>query len=699
MAASVNSTPLLALRAVVLDTETTGLDARAARLVQIGAVRVANGTVSQDDRFETLVNPGVPIPPTATNVHGISDADVADAPTFAAVARQLDAFIGDAILVGHTIGFDLSILQREFVTAGLSWKVPRPLDVRMLAELALPTLAQYDLDGLAHALGVDIVGRHSAMGDARATAAVYHALIPLLRHRGIRTLAEAEAASRTLVARLAGAAQQIYDVRPGTAHAVSSVLRVDSFTYRHSVQDVMTAPAVWCEPTATVGAAIRLLLERKISSVLINDAQGQPGIATERDFLRVIDKAGHAGLEAPASAVASRPLHTISADTYVYRAIGRLERMNVRHLPVNDDGGEIIGMVTTRNLLRHRATTAVMLGDQIDIAPSAASLADAWAQLPVMAKSLVEEAVEPNAVAAVISAEICALTRRAAELAEQRMRQDGKGGPPCPYALLVLGSAGRGESLLAADQDNAIVYAHGEPGGPEDGWFEALGRHIADLLDEVGVPYCKGGVMARNAEWRRSIKGWQVLIEDWIRRQRPEDLLNVDIFFDAVVVHGDHALAEQVMAHAFTSASGRADFLNRLTESARHWRAPLSLFGGLKSDPDGRIDLKLGGLLPIVSSARVLAIGHGIRSGSTPDRLRAVHARGIGSENDVNDVIDAHRTIMGAMINQQLSDSDEGVPLSPRVRLKPLSPHAKAELKRAVTNVNLAVALVGEGRI
>ncbi len=94
-------------------------------------------------------------------------------------------------------------------------------------------------------------------------------------------------------------------------------------------------------------------------------------------------------------------------------------------------------------------------------------------------------------------------------IAEQRLREAGLGEPPCPYAVAVLGSAGRGESLLAMDQDNAIVFERGDPGGAEDRYFAALGGHLADILNEVGVPYCKGGVMAKNDAWRGSVATWQ----------------------------------------------------------------------------------------------------------------------------------------------------------------------------------------------
>ena len=81
------------------------------------------------------------------------------------------------------------------------------------------------------------------------------------------------------------------------------------------------------------------------------------------------------------------------------------------------------------------------------------------------------------------------------------------------------------------DQDNALVFAEGAPGGLEDAWFEKLGLHIADILHEVGVPYCKGGVMAKNPAWRGSMRTWRARIDHWVGRSNPQDLLAVDIFF------------------------------------------------------------------------------------------------------------------------------------------------------------------------
>jgi CBS domain-containing protein len=195
------STPLIALDAVALDTETTGLDARIARLVQVAALPVVAGRMRSDDRFERLVNPGIPIPKETVAIHGITDAKVADASAFNNIAGLLEAYIGRAVVVGYAVAYDLAVLEREYTLAGRPVPRLRALDVRTLARLAAPSLADYSLEALCEWLDVRISGRHTALGDARAAGEIFLALIPLLRAKDIRTLAEAEAASLALAER------------------------------------------------------------------------------------------------------------------------------------------------------------------------------------------------------------------------------------------------------------------------------------------------------------------------------------------------------------------------------------------------------------------------------------------------------------------------------------------------------------------
>jgi DNA polymerase-3 subunit epsilon/CBS domain-containing protein len=371
----------------------------------------------------------------------------------------------------------------------------------------------------------------------------------------------------------------------------------------------------------------------------------------------------------------------------------------VRHRPVTGDDGRIVGLVTPRNLLRDRETEAVILGDEIEAASDGAGLAAARAKLTTLAKGLVDDDLDARGVCAVISAELCSLTRRAAEIAEQRMEAAGRGGPPVPYVVMALGSGGRGESLLAPDQDNAIVFEHGEADGPEDQWFAALGAHIADLLDEAGVPYCKGGIMARNAEWRKSKADWRHTIDAWVGRSRPQDLLNVDIFFDGVPVHGSASLAEDVWRYAYSRGHSSTAFQKLLTELARNWRSPLGILGGFRADKDDRTDLKLGGLMPIFTGARVLSIRHQILARGTVERLRGAAASGALSVEAVEDVLSAHQIILRAILSQQFSDVNAGVPLSNCVATGKMAGPERGRLRDAVKTIATVIDAVSEARL
>lgn len=699
MSNSSYATPLVALSAVVLDFETTGLDARCARAVQIGAVRIVNGRIAEE-KLDRIINPGIPIPAEATAIHGITDAAVKGAPHFAELLPDIESFIGNSIIIGHTVGYDLSILRREYELASRPWRQPRALDVRALARIVAPTLAHHSIELLCEWLDVPMTGRHTAAGDAETTARLFLALISLLRERNIRTLAEAEVAVRALAeadARAAGGFMT--STPPSGPQQPKPLTRIDSFPYRYRVRDVMSTPPVFADGGATVREGIRLLLGKKVSSVYIRSDTGDLGIVTERDMLRAIDEGGEAGLATPLAAIMSKPLHSVPEDAFVYRAIGRLDRLGFRHLGVHDAHGKIVGALTTRNLLRHRASAAMMLGDEVASATSAADLGAAWAKLPLMAHSLLAEEVDPRMISAVISSEIRDITCRAAQIAEEKLAHEGRGPPPCAYAVLVLGSAGRGESLLAADQDNAIVYETGAEGGAEDRWFEALGIEMCQILHEVGVPLCKGGIMARNRAWRMSVADWKATIDSWISRQRPEDLLNVDIFYDGVPVHGEVSLGEAIWNYAYDRGHGAHDFLKLLIEVARQRTPAFTLFGNIRIDEKGRIDLKKAGLMPIFTCARVLSIRHDVRARSTPERLAGVAARGIGSEQEIEEIVDAHRTILGAMLDQQIADAEQGAHLSSRVNPDRLGKARKRQLSKALGKVDAVIDLVSEGRL
>ena len=154
---------------------------------------------------------------------------------------------------------------------------------------------------------------------------------------------------------------------------------------------------MWQAGISVHDALARLASERTSAVYVAPDTvsgdvkAAEAGIVTERDVLRAIARFGAAALDLPVGQIMSQPLAAVPADAFVYRAIGRMNRLKTRHLGVVDEAGRVIGALSARDLLRLRAGEAISLGDEIDDAADAHALAVAWAKLPRVAESLMAE--------------------------------------------------------------------------------------------------------------------------------------------------------------------------------------------------------------------------------------------------------------------------------------------------------------------
>lgn len=671
---------LVALPVLVLDLETTGLDVAKDRIVQAGALPMTGATLLEEPRLDQRIDPGVPIPQRASRIHGLTDADVAGAPRFEQFAAALRTALAGRVVVGHNIGFDLAVLRHEAARARLAWPDLAALDIGLLAAALEPSLPDHGLETLVVRFGIEAGKRHDALGDCLTAARLFAQLLPLLREAGVRTLGEAQAFAgrRTdLVLRQAQAGWLGGPNGAGVWRAAGTPGRIDSYIYERRVADVMSAPPVFIPLDRTLREAAQQMASQGIGALLAGSAGGPPqGILTERDLLRAAARGG-AALESEIVASAmSAPVETLAGDEMLYRALGRMTRLGVRHLCIVDAEGKAIGVISQRDLLRHRAGPANALGDALAEAADAPALAAAYGRVPEVAAGLLAEGTGGVEIAQVVSHEIRGLAARACELVAVQLGAAGRPAP-APWCLVVLGSAGRGESLLSADQDHALIHS-GNAG--DDAWFEEFGSRVAALLDEAGLPLCKGGVMASQSAWRGTAAEWRARIEHWLQRARPTDVLNVDIFFDLAPAAGSAELARTLHADAVQAASGTLPFLALLAEAVAALPPVTGIFGRLVTQ-EGRIDLKRNALLPITGTARTLALRTASAARATPQRLRDAAASGRLSEADADILIGIHADVFGWVLRQQLLDLQNGVRPSGRVEAKTLGRAQAARLR------------------
>ncbi|MCK5165046.1 MAG: 3'-5' exonuclease, partial [Desulfobacula sp.] len=187
----------------VFDTETTGLNPDGGdEIISIGAIRIVNNRIVYQDIFEELVDPNRDIPMESYKIHGINYEMVAGKNNINTTLPVFKKFTSDTVLVGHNIAFDMKMLKVKEKTTHIKFANP-VLDTLLLSAILHPVHERHDMENIAKRLGVNIIGRHTALGDAIATAEIFLKLLPILNSNGVLTLKDAiKASKKTYYARL-----------------------------------------------------------------------------------------------------------------------------------------------------------------------------------------------------------------------------------------------------------------------------------------------------------------------------------------------------------------------------------------------------------------------------------------------------------------------------------------------------------------
>ncbi|SEL46601.1 DUF294 nucleotidyltransferase-like domain-containing protein [Halomonas daqiaonensis] len=259
------------------------------------------------------------------------------------------------------------------------------------------------------------------------------------------------------------------------------------------------------------------------------------------------------------------------------------------------------------------------------------------------------------------------LYRRAIMLSLEEMRGLGWGAPPVAFCVLTLGSGARHESLLAPDQDNAMIIAdypddrHTEI----DGYFQALGERFTERLDTAGIPLCQGHVMARWPMWRKRLSAWRAQLEIWTAERRVKRVQQANILLDFHPVFGESSLAEVLAGRVARLLPASHLFLDEMASLLDDLPVALDRLCRLSSNdekaPHERaINLKYQGVLPLVNTVRLLSLRHGVRPPDTRSRLVALVMQEVLSAERAQALTAAFERLQTLMLDEQRLALTEG---------------------------------------
>lgn len=424
-------------------------------------------------------------------------------------------------------------------------------------------------------------------------------------------------------------------------------------------------------PEATVQQAAQMMSDAGASSVLV--ATTPLGILTDHDLRRRVLAAG-LGPTTLVRDVMSRPLVTLDSDAPVHGVMMRMLEEKIHHVALVEED-RIVGLISWTDLLRFQSQDPIFLQRQLSTLHDSMELARYSSGINGAIEMLSRSGLAAPQIGRIVSTLNDTLIARLLRQAEAEL-----GEPPMPYAWIVFGSEGRYEQMVLTDQDNALIYA--EPSDAAHAYFSALADFVVTRLIHAGFPPCPGGYMATN--WCKPIEEWVALFAEWVERPEPQSLMEAGIFFDFRAIHGN--LSPEPLEEVMVRAQRNGIFLAYLAQAANAFAPPLGFFNRLRSE-GGYIDLKKGGIAPVVGMARALALAAGSRERSTIERLAAAVAGGSLSREGADNLQGAFEFFMHIRLRTQLAAIRDGRTPDNRILLKDLTAREQRLLKDAFVMV------------
>lgn len=414
------------------------------------------------------------------------------------------------------------------------------------------------------------------------------------------------------------------------------------------VSDCMRDP-ISLPPDASIADAVRCLDKGHADSLLVS-GDLEPGVVTKTDLLNALVLRG-LGQQTPIGEVANYGLVSVTPGQYLFEALVSMTRYQVSRVVVLSSG-QAVGVVELTDVLDYFSSRSHAIALQVEQADSLEALAAASHRQEELVRALMGQGTKLRFAMGLLAA----LNGRIMNKAWHFVVGDEYDHGAC---LMVMGSEGRGEQILKTDQDNGLII--------EDdlAWpaLESTMQRVTETLIELGYPPCPGDIMVSNPQWRGTESEWRKRVAYWADKRDGDSLMKLVILLDASAVAGNPALVERLRDWLFECCANDQLLLSTLARPALGFATPLTLFGSLKKSRHG-IDIKKGGIFPIVHGVRVMALQSRIEATSTMERLDALVAAERLDARFAEDLGEALSLFTELRLNQQLAKANtDGEPL------------------------------------
>jgi CBS domain-containing protein len=409
------------------------------------------------------------------------------------------------------------------------------------------------------------------------------------------------------------------------------------------IRDGLVVPPVKLMADSSVAQAVRVMRDKRVDNVLVQLADTL-GIVTRTDLLDALALQG-ASPQQPIGPLARAPLIGADENGLLFEALVTMTARRIHRIAVTR-AGEVVGTLGLMEVLSHFSAKSHLINFRLEQAQSADDLRAIAKETTGLVRTLFAQGAKIRFLMDLVSA----LNTRMLAKAYELILPAGAREP----TLLALGSEGRHEQILKTDQDNALIL----PDGAANHDYAAFADELSAFLLALGFPPCPGGVMVNNPVWRHDQNGWLNTLRRWIAVPDPQALMHLAIFFDAQVIAGPAEPFTSLRPAMFAIADHQAA-MRSFAEPAVKFRTPLTLFGGLKGD-DAGIDLKKGGIFPIVHGVRALALRERLSPTNSFARIDALIGCAALEQRSGEDLKQALSVLLRLRLSEQLAALSRG---------------------------------------
>ncbi|MBL8394263.1 MAG: CBS domain-containing protein [Candidatus Accumulibacter sp.] len=455
------------------------------------------------------------------------------------------------------------------------------------------------------------------------------------------------------------------------------------------VKDFCQRAVVTCGSDDPLVDVVKIMREKNISSVVVCDNELPQGMMTDRDLRNKVVAAGVDPSKLVVRAIMNRPLSVIAEDDLLYEALYRMSRERIHRLAVVDGDGKLAGIITDSDIIRLQTSSPHQLVLDIERARDLGELKEVFSRIQGLVLHLSDGGTGTR--------RIRDLVRMIAHLNDQILLrlitllcQERFAELPQRFALVVLGSEGRGEQTLLTDQDNAIVYGD-ELGAADISRIEDFSQQLIDSLITIGIPPCAGGIMANNKEWRRSLAKWRDQLERWLQAPTPKHVLSCGTFVDIRTIYGDPSFEQELKNQVYSHVQRDKLFLMRMVENTLRFAPPIGWFGRIKAESDGEhsgmLEIKKAGIFAISEGVKALAIQAGKLEGSTHQRLESLVREKVINKKMAANIAESFDFLVLTRLRGQVDAVREGRPPDNYIALERLNMMELGRLQIALKGV------------